>query len=68
MNMLTGQKAVLAEVRQREFEAYNQVKKSCHMVEQAQLEKAEVWRCQHITTVCKLTIFSQNHIEVHKMI
>ena len=42
MNMLTGQKAVLAEVRQREFEAYNQVKKSCHMVEQAQLEKAEV--------------------------
>lgn len=41
MNMLTGQKAVLAEVRQREFEAYNQVKKSCHMVEQAQLEKAE---------------------------
>ena len=42
MNTLTGQKAVLAEVRQREFEAYNQVKKSCHMVEQAQLEKAEV--------------------------
>ena len=42
MNMLTGQKAVLAEVRQREFEAYNQVKKSCNMVEQAQLEKAEV--------------------------
>lgn len=41
MNMLTGQKAVLAEVRQREFEAYNQVKKSCNMVEQAQLEKAE---------------------------
>lgn len=41
MNTLTGQKAVLAEVRQREFEAYNQVKKSCHMVEQAQLEKAE---------------------------
>ena len=42
MNTLTGQKAVLAEVRQREFEAYNQVKNSCHMVEQAQLEKAEV--------------------------
>ena len=42
MNTMTGQKAVLAEVRQREFEAYNQVKKSCHMVEQAQLEKAEV--------------------------
>ena len=42
MNTLTGQKAVLAEVRQREFEAYNQVKSSCHMVEQAQLEKAEV--------------------------
>ena len=42
MNMLTGQKAVLTEVRQREFEAYNQVKKSCNMVEQAQLEKAEV--------------------------
>lgn len=42
MNALTGQKAVLAEVRQREFEAYNQVKNSCHMVEQAQLEKAEV--------------------------
>ncbi|KAM7443717.1 centrosome cycle [Porites harrisoni] len=41
MNTLTGQKAVLAEVRQREFEAYNQVKNSCHMVEQAQLEKAE---------------------------
>ena len=40
--ILTGQKAVLAEVRQREFEAYNQVKNSCHMVEQAQLEKAEV--------------------------
>ena len=42
LNTLTGQKAVLAEVRQREFEAYNQVKNSCHMVEQAQLEKAEV--------------------------
>lgn len=42
MDTLTEQKAVLGEVRQREFEAYNQVKKSCHMVEQAQLEKAEV--------------------------
>ena len=44
MNMLTSQKAVLAKVRRREFKAYNQVKKSCHMVEKAQLEKAEVWR------------------------
>lgn len=42
MDTLTEQKAVLGQVRQREFEAYNQVKKSCHMVEQAQLEKAEV--------------------------
>lgn len=41
MDTLTEQKAVLGQVRQREFEAYNQVKKSCHMVEQAQLEKAE---------------------------
>ncbi|XP_068681443.1 serologically defined colon cancer antigen 8 homolog [Montipora foliosa] len=41
MNTLTEQKEVLGEVRQREFEAYSQVKNSCHMVEQAQLEKAE---------------------------
>ena len=47
MNTLTGQKAVLAEVRQREFEAYNQVKQSCHLVEQAQLEKAEV----HVSSI-----------------
>ena len=51
MNTLTGQKAVLAEVRQREFEAYNQVKNSCHMVEQAQLEKAEVCHAE-ILKVC----------------
>ena len=42
LDTLTEQKAVLGEVRQREFEAYNQVKKSCHVVERAQLEKAEV--------------------------
>jgi len=47
MNTLTGQKVVLAEVRQREFEAYNQVKQSCHLVEQAQLEKAEV----HVSSI-----------------
>lgn len=42
METLTRQKATLAEVRQRELDAYMQVKKSCEMVEQAQLEKAEV--------------------------
>lgn len=42
MGSLTRQKANLAEVRQRELEAYVQVKKSVETVEQAQLEKAEV--------------------------
>ena len=42
MDSLTRQKATLAEVRQRELEAYIQVKRSVDTVEQAQLEKAEV--------------------------
>ena len=56
MNTLTGQKAVLAEVRQREFEAYNQVKNSCHMVEQAQLEKAEVCHAEILRFVELISI------------
>ena len=56
MNTLTGQKAVLAEVRQREFEAYNQVKNSCHMVEQAQLEKAEVCHAEILKFVELISI------------
>ena len=56
MNTLTGQKAVLAEVRQREFEAYNQVKNSCYMVEQAQLEKAEVCHAEILKFVELISI------------
>ena len=62
MNTLTGQKAVLAEVRQREFEAYNQVKKSCHMVEQAQLEKAEVHPISIKLFCASITIFPIVHL------
>jgi len=62
MNTLTGQKAILAEVRQREFEAYNQVKKSCHMVEQAQLEKAEVQVQQGLEGYARDPGFDQNTV------
>ena len=42
MDALNKQRKLLADMRKRELEAYTQVKKSCEMVEQAQLEKHEV--------------------------
>ncbi|KAK3725336.1 hypothetical protein QZH41_008957 [Actinostola sp. cb2023] len=42
METLTSQNSSISKIRQREIDAYNQVKKSCELAEQAQLEKAEV--------------------------
>lgn len=42
METLTSQNSAMAKARQRELDAYTQVKKSCEMAEQAQLQKAEV--------------------------
>jgi hypothetical protein len=42
METLTSQNSSIAKARQRELDGYTQVKKSCEMAEQAQLQKAEV--------------------------
>ena len=42
MDQLTSMKTRVEEMRQREEDAYSQVKKSVEMVEQAQLEQTQV--------------------------
>ena len=42
MNTLTAMKATMDDLKHREADAYEQVKHSINMVEQAQLEKTQV--------------------------
>ena len=44
MDRVTSMKSRLSELQQREEEAYQQVKRSVQMVEQAQLEQTQVRR------------------------
>ena len=44
MDWVTSMKSRLSELQQREEEAYQQVKRSVQMVEQAQLEQTQVRR------------------------
>ena len=58
MDTLGRLKASMNDLKEREANAYHQVKQSVTMVEQAQLEKTEV-RCMFLSSYCNHLFYSK---------